>query len=85
MNSLKLSSKGLLEKKWTSILKLQKRVMELEATVEQMKKASRMIPGQQSSVANVNGNGGELTGQVTENSTAVALSLIQPQKLFPKG
>ncbi len=37
------TGKGILEKKWTSIIRLQKRVMELEAKVEQLQQQQRLM------------------------------------------
>lgn len=67
----KETGKGVLEKKWTTIIRLQKKVMELETTVETLKKSAGRAP--------VQGDGS------TTPSIDGSFSLIAPSRIFPKG
>lgn len=49
--------KGLLEKKWTSVIRLQKRVMELESKVEQLQHQRAFGPPAEGESENSSGNG----------------------------
>jgi platelet-activating factor acetylhydrolase IB subunit alpha len=62
--------KGMLEKKWTSIIRLQKRVMELEAKVEQLQQQR------------VFSSDAEASGE--SNSTISTLSSNENNRLLPK-
>lgn len=59
------ASKGILEKKWTSVIRLQKRIMELEAKVEQLQQ-QRNFGGPTDGTSN--GSNGTNLSSVPENS-----------------